>query len=57
MCARIKGANREVSVEKLISDHCLFSSYEGQPRSGDRARFVGRFSGMHRALDGWMMAG
>ena len=25
-------------------------------RSGERARFVGRFSGIHRALDGWMLA-
>ena len=25
-------------------------------RSGERARFLGRFSGMHRALDGWMLA-
>ena len=24
--------------------------------SGERARFVGRFSGIHRALDGWMLA-
>ena len=24
--------------------------------SGERARFVGLFSGMHRALDGWMLA-
>ena len=24
--------------------------------SGEWARFVGRFSGTHRALDGWMLA-
>ena len=29
LCARIKGANREVSEGKLMSDHCHFSSYEG----------------------------
>ena len=28
--ARIKGANREVSEGKAISDHGLFSSYEGR---------------------------
>ena len=31
MCARIKGANREVSEgKKLMSDHGLFSSCDGQ---------------------------
>ena len=30
LCARIKGANREVSEEKLISDPDMFSSYEGR---------------------------
>ena len=30
LCARIKGANWEILREKLISDHGLFSSYEGQ---------------------------
>ena len=25
-------------------------------RSGERARFVGEFSRMHRALDGWILA-
>ena len=29
LCARIKGANREVSKGKLMSDHCNVSSYEG----------------------------
>ena len=29
LCARIKGANRELSEGKLMSDHCHFSSYEG----------------------------
>ena len=28
-CARIKGANREVSEGKLMPDYCHFSSYEG----------------------------
>ena len=30
LCVTIKGANREVSEEKLISDYGMFSSYEGQ---------------------------
>ena len=45
--------------EKLISNHGLFSSYEGQrgpTRSGEQAKFVGRFSWMHRASNGWMLA-
>ena len=40
---------------KLISDHGLFSSYEGQQGVCERARFLERFSWMHRALDGWML--
>ena len=30
LCARIKGANREISEGNLISDHGLFSSYVGR---------------------------
>ena len=45
LCARIKGANRRFLKEKVISDHGLFSSYEGQQRSGEWARFVGIFQG------------
>ena len=38
-----------------MSDHGLFSSYEGhkERRTG---KIRGPFSGMHRALDGWMLA-
>ena len=55
LCTRIKGANREVSKGKLISDHGQFSSYEGhmERRTG---KIRGAFSRMHRALDGWMLA-
>ena len=37
-----------------MSDHGLFSSYEGhkERRTG---KIRGAFSGMHRALDGWML--
>ena len=49
LCARIESANREVSEEKLISDHGHFSSYEGHmERRTDKIR--GAFSRMHRAL-------
>ena len=38
-----------------MSDHGLISSYEGhkERRTG---KIRGAFSGMHRALDGWMLA-
>ena len=41
--------------EKLMSDQCNFFSYEGhkERRTG---KIRGDFSGMHRALDGWMLA-
>ena len=52
-CAReSKARTARFLMEKLISGHGLFSSYEGQQRSGERARFVGYCSGMHRALGG-----
>ena len=34
-----------------MSDHGLISSY-----GGHKERRTGKFSGMHRALDGWMPA-
>ena len=39
----------------MISDHALFSSYEGRQgaANGQGSCF---FSGMHRVLDGWMLA-
>ena len=37
-----------------MSDHGLISSYEGHERRTGKIR--GAFSGMHRALDGWMLA-
>ena len=42
-------------MEKLISDHGHFSSYEGhmERRAG---KIRGAFSRMHRALDDWMLA-
>ena len=41
--------------EKLMSDHGLIFSYEGhkERRTG---KIRGAFLGMHRALDGWMLA-
>ena len=56
LCARIKGANREVSEGKAdVCDHGHFSSYEGhkERRTG---KIRETFSRMHRALDGWMLA-
>ena len=42
-------------MEKLMSDHGHFSSYEGhkERRTG---KIRGAFSRMHGALDGWMLA-
>ena len=57
LCARIKGANRDVSNlrGKLMSDHGHFSFYEShkERRTG---KIRGALSRMHRALDGWMLA-
>ena len=55
LCARITGLNREVSEGKLMSDHGLISSFDGhkERRTG---KIRGSFSGMHRVLDGWMLA-
>ena len=56
LCARIKGANREVSEGKPMSDHGLFSpTRANKERRTDKIR-VAVFRGMHRALDGWMLA-
>ena len=55
LCAILKGANREVSEEKLISDHGLFSFYEGQ-QGAVNGQDSWDFSGIHRALDGWVLA-
>ena len=41
------GENREVAEGKLVSDHGLFSSYEGL--QGVAGKITGAFSGMHRA--------
>ena len=42
--------------KKLISDHGRFYSYDGQQRAANGEDSWGRFSGMCRALDGWMLA-
>ena len=42
-------------MEKLISDHGHFSSYEGH-KERQTGKIRGTFSRMHRALDGWMLA-
>ena len=54
LCVRIKGANREDSEGKLMSDHGCFSSHEShkERRTGEIRE---AFSRMHRALDGWML--
>ena len=56
LCARIKGANREVSEGKLMSDHGLFSSYEGQQGAANRQNSGVGFQRHAQALDGWMLA-
>ena len=38
-----------------MSDHGLISSYEGH-KEWRTGKILGAFSGMHRALDGWMLA-
>ena len=48
LCARIKGANREVSEGKLISDHCIFSSYEGH-----KERRTGKIRGAFKDAQGF----
>ena len=41
--------------EKLMSDHGLFSSYEG-PNERRTGKIRGACSKIHTALDGWMLA-
>ena len=57
MCARIKVANREVSKgKKLISDHGLFASCEGQQGAAngqDSWGFFQRCTGL-RAAECWL---
>ena len=38
-----------------MSDHGLISSYEGH-KERRMGKIPGTFSGMHRTLDGWMLA-
>ena len=38
-----------------MSDHGLISFYEGH-KERQTGKIRGTFSGMHRALDGWMLA-
>ena len=38
-----------------MSDHSLFSSYEGH-KERRKGKIRGAFSRMHRALDSWMLA-
>ena len=55
LCARIQGANREVSEGKADVWPRSFFFLRGPTRSGD-GKIRGAFSRMHRALDGWMLA-
>ena len=42
----------------MISDHARSVFFQRRPmRTAERVRFAGRFSGMHRALDGWLDVG
>ena len=38
----------------MISDHGLFSSYKGQQGAAN-GKIRGAFSGIHRALNDWML--
>ena len=56
LCARIKGVNREVSEGKCdLLPRSVFS-LRGLTRSGERGIFLGKFSDIRMALDGWMLA-
>ena len=48
LCARIKGANREVSEGNLMSDHCHFSSYESH-----KERRTGKIRGVFKDAQGF----
>ena len=56
LCPRIRSANWEVSEAKADLWPRFCSFLQGLARSGERARILGRLLGMHRALDGWMLA-
>ena len=54
-CAReSKARTGRCLREKLMSDDGIFLRRRAT-RNGERARFVGIFSRMHRALDGWIL--
>ena len=56
LCARIKGANREIS-EKESDLLPLFVFFLREPRRvNEQAILLGRFSGVFRALNGWKLA-
>ena len=52
LCARIKGANREVSEGKLMSDHGQFSSYEDH-----KERRTGKIRGAFQGCTGLWTVG
>ena len=56
-CARESKARtgRFLREKKLVSDHCLFSSYEGR-KERRTGKILGAFSRVHRALDDWVLA-
>ena len=54
--ARESKARTEMFLRELmISDHGPFSSYEGRQRATNR-QYSWAFSGMHKALDDWILA-
>ena len=56
-CARELKARTGMFLRgKLISDHGLLSSYEGQQGATNMQDSCGVFSGIQRTLDGWMLA-
>ena len=55
LCARIKSANREVSEREAdLTTVCFLPTRADKERRTGKIR--GAFSGMHRALDGWVLA-
>ena len=55
-CAReSKARTGRFLGDELISDHGIFSSYEGH-KGRRMGKIRGAFSRMHRALDDWMLA-
>ena len=58
LCKRIKGANREVSEGKLMSDRCNFSSYQGhKERRTDKTRGAFKNAQGFERLDAGSRAG